>query len=45
MCTIKNSYAKKDTLIYINCLTLNFVNIKITKMIEIAATRATTKGW
>lgn len=38
MCTIKNSYAIKYMLIYINSLIINYVKIKIvTKMIKITA--------
>ena len=39
MCTIENSYAAKYMLIYVNCLTINFVNKEITKMIKTAAQR------
>ena len=39
MCTIKNSYAAKYMLIYVNLLTINFVNKKVTKIIK-----ATTNG-
>ena len=39
MCTIENSYAAKYMQIYVNCLTINFVNKEITKMIKTTAQR------
>ena len=39
MFIISNSYAAKCMLNYINYLTMNFVNMKITKMIKITLSK------